>query len=346
MPHKAIALLSGGLDSMLSIFALLKQEIDVKAVKFLTPFDPVAACKKPDAYPPSTALRCCFKAEFLDIGQRFLDVVKGPKHGYGKNMNPCIDCRILMLEEARKMMDATGADFIVTGEVLGQRPMSQRRDMLYHIDKEAGVSNLVLRPLSAKLLRITSPEEKGIVNREMLYDFSGRSRKPQMDLARQFGLDDYPAPAGGCLLTEPNYAGRLKDLLTYDPTPSMRDITLLRTGRHFRVSPLCKIIIGRNQYENAEIESVSADGDYVLNVMESAGPVVLVTGEVTEEALKTAASLCVRYSDARDAITADVRAISGKDTSIFNVMPADSATIDFLRIKKIKAEKTAEISKA
>jgi tRNA-specific 2-thiouridylase len=346
MPHKAIALLSGGLDSTLAILVLLKQDIEVKAVRFRIPFDSDAACKGPDSYSSSAALRFRFEVEEFDLGQRFLDVVRDPKHGYGKNMNPCIDCRILMLGEARKIMDATGADFIVTGEVLGQRPMSQRKDMLYHIDKEAGVGNLVLRPLSAKLLRTTLPEVKGMVDREMLYDFSGRSRKPQMALAREFGLDDYPSPAGGCLLTEPNYASRLKDLLEYDTVPPMRDIALLRTGRHFRFSPHCKIIVGRDEDENAVIESLSAEGDCLLNVLEHGSPVTLVKGEITEEALRVAASLCVRYSDAKNAIKADVRAVSREDVFIFNVAPADSETIGSLRIGKIKTGKISEISKA
>ncbi len=335
---KAIALLSGGLDSTLAILALLKQGIEVKAVKFLTPFDSDAVCKSPDSYPFSTARRFRFEIGLFDIGHRFFGIVKDPKHGYGKNMNPCIDCRILMLGEAKKVMDATGADFIVTGEVLGQRPMSQRKDMLYHIDKEAGVSNLVLRPLSAKLLRITLPEINGVVNREMLYGFSGRSRKPQMSLAREFGLEDYPSPAGGCLLTEPNYARRLKDLLAHDSAPSMRDIDLLRRGRHFRFSPRCKIVIGRDEDENAVIESLSGEGNYLLKVPDYGSPVTLVTGKITEKALKVAASLCARYSDAKNVIEIDVAAVNRKYTSMISVTPADNEMIDSLRIGKEKGK--------
>lgn len=341
MTRKAVALLSGGLDSTLAILTVLRQGIDVKAIRFHTPFDPSISDKS-----SISAEKYDFDISICRPGDKFLDIVKDPKHGYGKNMNPCIDCRILMLGEAKKLMDVTGAEFIVTGEVLGQRPMSQRKDMLYHIDKEAGVINLVLRPLSAKLLKITLPEIKGIVNREMLYDFSGRSRKPQMVLAAEFGLEDYPSPAGGCLLTEPNYAYRLKDLLTYDSAPSKRDIDLLRTGRHFRFSPCCRIVIGRDEDENTAIESMSEDGDYLLKVPGCGSPITLVTGEITDKALKVAASLCARYSDAKKCLEVDVAAVSRKDTFKLNVTPADNEMIDALRIEKRKAEKISKVSTA
>ncbi len=227
-----------------------------------------------------------------------MEIVKKPKFGYGKNMNPCIDCRILMLKAAKDFMEKTEADFIISGEVLGQRPMSQRKNILYLIDKEAGVTDYVLRPLSAKLLKITIPEIKGIINREMLFDFRGRSRKPQMTLAKDFGLTDYPAPAGGCLLTEPHYAHRLKDLLTYQPDPDLDDLSLLRIGRHFRFSPSCKIIVGRNKIENEKIWSLSAKG-CLLKVEGYGSPTTLIVGEITDETLKVAASLCARYSDAK-----------------------------------------------
>ena len=337
---KAIALLSGGLDSTLAILTVLKQGIEVKAIKFQTPFDCDASSLK-DLL--SVGRRFGFDTEICNPGEKFLAIVKNPPHGYGKNMNPCIDCRILMLKEAKLRMDMTGAEFIVTGEVLGQRPMSQRKDMLYHIDKEAGVAGQVLRPLSAKFLKITSPEAEGIIDRERLYGFSGRSRKPQMALAGEFGLDNYPAPAGGCLLTEPNYAHRLKELLTFNPSPSARDIGLLRIGRHFRLSRTCKVIVGRDEAENDAIESLSAESDYLLRVEGFGSPVTLGTGALTDEALKIAASLCARYSDAKSFADTEVTVRQANDTFKIMVSPAGNEIIEAMRIEKTMKDKTSKV---
>lgn len=336
MSRKAIALLSGGLDSTLAVLTVLKQGIEVKAIKFRTPFDPDRAHKKSGSYPFPVAGTVRFDVELFTLGNRFVDIVRNPKHGYGKNMNPCIDCRIFMLKMAKELMDGIGADFIITGEVIGQRPMSQRKDMLYHIDREAGVTGLVLRPLSAKILKITSPEQRGLINRDMLYDFSGRSRKPQMALATEVGLEDYPSPAGGCLLTEPNYAYRLKDLLTFDSAPCVRDIGLLRTGRHFRFSPSCKIVIGRDEAENEIIESLATGSDCLLWVEGYGSPVTLVVGEITDEALKTAAALCARYSDAKGLPFVDVRVVTGGLERAIEAQPAGD---DMLREYRIELKK-------
>jgi tRNA U34 2-thiouridine synthase MnmA/TrmU len=215
-------------------------------------------------------------------------------------MNPCIDCRILMLREAREFMEMVGADFLVTGEVLGQRPMSQRRDTLNIIDREAGVKGYVVRPLSAGLLAETVPEKQGLVDRGRLYTFSGRSRKPQMALAEEFGLTDYPAPAGGCLLTEPNYAHRLRELFSHQPNPSLKDLNLLRLGRHFRFSPTSKAVIGRNKEENDVIESYAGSDDYLFRIEGVGSPTVLLSGDDSHNFIEDTASLCVCYSDAKD----------------------------------------------
>ena len=342
-PHKAVALLSGGLDSMLAILTVLRQGIAVNAIQFMTPFDPIASDD-----PTFCGIRCQslshtygFEITVRHLRHEMIDIVTKPKHGYGKNMNPCIDCRILMLKEARQYMEAVGADFLVTGEVLGQRPMSQRKDMLYHIDKEAGVIDTVVRPLSAKLLRITVPEHKGIIDRGMLYALSGRSRKPQIALASEFGLENYPSPGGGCLLTEPNYAFRLKDLLAYDANPAIRDIDLLRIGRHFRYSPRCKIIVGRDKAENAIIESVAADSDYLLRVEGFGSPMTLVIGEITAESLRVAAAICGRYSDVKDLHEVVVKVVQRGQTSIMSTSPADDEIIDAIRIEKRKTRDQA-----
>ena len=277
------------------------------------------------------------------LDETFLDIVKNPPHGHGKNMNPCIDCRILMLRNARAYMERVEADFIVTGEVLGQRPMSQRKDMLYHIDKEAGVSGYVVRPLSAKFLAITAPEAGGMIDREKLYGFSGRSRKPQMTLAKEFGLKDYAAPAGGCLLTEPNFAHRLKDLLANVPSPAMKDIELLRMGRHFRFSPLCKIVVGRDEDENAQLEALSDKGDCLLKVEGYGSPLTLIRGQINDEAILAAASICARYSDAKNMSSLTVTVFHEGSQIGIMASPAENAIIEALRIEKAKAEKTAII---
>jgi tRNA-uridine 2-sulfurtransferase len=330
---KAIALLSGGLDSTLAILTVLKQGIRVKAIKFLTPFDcevSDGASNLRDPFP--LAGKYGFDLEIHNLGERFLDMVRKPKHGYGKNMNPCIDCRIFMLNEAKAMKDKTGADLIITGEVPGQRPMSQKRDMLYHIDKEAGVTDYVLRPLCAKLLRITIPEQKRIIDRELLHAFSGRSRKPQMSLATDFGLEDYPAPAGGCLLTEPNFSRRLKELLAHNHAPVLKDIELLKIGRHFRFSPSCKIIVGRDQGENDRIESLSAGGDCLLQVEDYGSPLAFISGEVTGEAMRAAASICARYSGAKKLSRVEVSVTRESSKSKLEVVPAPDEILATLRI--------------
>jgi len=212
--------------------------------------------------------------------------------------------------------------------------MSQRKDCFPMIDKAADVKGLVLRPLSAKFLPVTIPEEEGLINREMLYDFTGRSRKPQMALACELGLTEYPMPAGGCLLTEPIYAFKLKDLLTYNNSPEYKDINLLRVGRHFRFSPECKIIVGRDNEENEAIKSLGDTKDCLLRVEGVGSPLTIIRGKVTDEALHIAASLCARYSDAKKLPEATVAIISDNKSFYLNVKPADNAIIDNYRIEK------------
>ncbi len=337
---KAIALLSGGLDSTLAILAVLKQGIEVKAVRFVTPFDvelsDISLALK-DPHPRGG--RFGFDVEVRRLGYKFLDMVKNPKHGYGKNMNPCIDCRILMLKEVKKLMQKRGEEFIVTGEVLGQRPMSQKKDMLYHIDKEAGVVGYVLRPLCAKLLRITFPEEKGAINRELLYAFNGRSRKPQMALAKEFGLEDYPLPAGGCRLTDRVFSLKLKDILKFNPEPAMKDIELLKIGRHFRLSPSCKIVAGRDKRENELIQSLASGNDCLLKVEGCGSPITLITGGITDERIRIAASICARYSDAKNHGPVDVSVNMEGNNYIIRIIPVDDISLNNYRLNLSKQNK-------
>ncbi len=297
---KAIALYSGGLDSTLAILVAMRQGIEVTAVTFLTHFgcdiSDKSSCSKD---PFSAAEKFGFEVKLCHLADKFIEIVKKPKFGHGKNMNPCIDCRILMLKEAKELMAMRGADFIITGEVLGQRPMSQRRDTFPKIDRESDLAGYVLRPLSAKLMKPTVPEQAGIVDRERLCDFHGRSRKPQMALAREFGLTDYPPPAGGCLLTDPIYSYRLRELLAHTPSHAVKDIQLLRVGRHFRIPDASKIIVGRDERENTIIESAAEGSDSLLWVDGFGSPIAVVCGSATDEAMGLAASLCARYSDAK-----------------------------------------------
>jgi tRNA-specific 2-thiouridylase len=334
--HRAVALYSGGLDSTLAIIAVLRQGIEVKAVTFMNHFgcdvSDRSSCSK---NPFAAAEKFGFEVKMSHLSGKFIDIVKNPKFGHGKNMNPCVDCRILMLREAKEFMEMTGAEFIITGEVLGQRPMSQRRDSLNIIDREAGLKGIVLRPLSAKLLKPTSAEEEGMVDRELLYDFGGRSRKPQIALAAEFGLTEYPAPAGGCLLTEPNYAYRLRELLDHNPDPSPLDLQLLRVGRHFRISPECKAIVGRDQSENEALRKLTDDRSPLMRVLEHGSPLTLLRGRTDEQAISIAAALCARYSDGRRLDAVDVMVVSGVAEGLrLRVVPAADFIIEEFKIEK------------
>lgn len=334
--HRAVALYSGGLDSTLAIITVLRQGIEVKAVTFMNHFgcdiSDRSSCSK---NPFAAAEKFGFEVKMSHLSEKFIDIVKNPKFGHGKNMNPCVDCRILMLREAKEFMEMTGADFIVTGEVLGQRPMSQRRDSLNIIDREVGLKGIVLRPLSAKLLKPTIPEEEGIVDRELLYDFGGRTRKPQMALAAEFGLTEYPAPAGGCLLTEPNYAYRLRELLDHSPDPSYLDFQLLRVGRHFRISPECKVIVGRDEAENEALHKLADDMSPLMRVLGHGSPLTLLRGRTDEQAISTAAALCARYSDGRRLSRVDVIVIAGVAEGLrLTVAPAANFLIEEFKIEK------------
>ncbi|RJQ45654.1 MAG: DUF814 domain-containing protein [Nitrospiraceae bacterium] len=334
---KAVALYSGGLDSTLAILVMLKQGVDVTALTFLNHFgcdiSDRSSCSKD---PFAASVKFGFQVKLSHLSDKFLNIVKNPRYGHGKNMNPCIDCRLLMLKEAKEFMKLTSADFIITGEVLGQRPMSQRKNCFPMIDKAADLKGLVLRPLSAKFLPVTSPEEKGLVNRELLYGFTGRSRKPQIALAAEFGLTEYPAPAGGCLLTEPNYSYRLKDLLEHNAAPSHKDINFLRVGRHFRYSSDCKIAIGRDENENKTIKSLAEPDDCILKVQSHAGPLTIILGNVSDNAIALAASLCVRYSDARKLQSVPVTVTKGDKSYTLDAVPADNVIIEHYRIEKKK----------
>lgn len=328
---KALALYSGGLDSALAILVMIRLGVRVTAVTFQTGF----GCYQADSFrrmAQATAERFGFDLLIHDIIPQFLDIVRSPQFGYGKNMNPCLDCKILMLREAKKLMPELSADFIITGEVLWQRPMSQRRDRLAIIDREAGLKGMILRPLSAKHMSPTIPEQSGLVDRERLYDFHGRSRKPQTALAAELGLVDYPQPAGGCLLTDPIYAGRLQKLLRESPSATIRDIHLLRVGRHFRLSAAANVIIGRDADDNVALSNLLFPEDYRFFVKNCGSPLATISGLPSEEDLLTAAALTARYSAARAEATVAVTMEKDGRQSTINTVPATDDLISRFRI--------------
>ncbi len=289
---RAIGLFSGGLDSMLAVKLLQEQDIEVIGYAFATPF-----------FGPEQALASSrelgIRIEVWEITDRYMDLIKAPRYGFGKNMNPCIDCHALMFRLAGRKLAAHGARFLFSGEVLGERPFSQTRGALRAVGHLSGFEDLIVRPLSAKLLEETPPEKEGWIDRSRLEDIQGRSRKRQIALAARFGLTDYPGPAGGCLLTEPHFSKRLRDLLRERPDPRRRDLELLKVGRHIRWGKDCKIIVGRREGENNRLEELWERGDFRLWVEGFPGPTVLVPAppRPSEEALRFAARIAVRYSD-------------------------------------------------
>ncbi len=329
----AIGMLSGGLDSTLATRLMIDQGIRIKGLHFNTGFCTVhhrRVISRPDEPPerlrnPVTRLASLFdiSIDVIDISREYLEVLRHPKYGYGKNMNPCIDCRIMTMGMARDIMEETGAEFVYSGEVLGQRPMSQHRPTLRLIEKESGLDGKLLRPLSAKLLSETEPERLGLVDRSRLLAFSGRSRKPQYALAQEYGYDNLPQPAGGCcLLTDPVYGRKLKDLFNHKNPDDcgLTDLLLLKVGRHLRVSPELKVVVGRDEHENHFIDANF--GHLIrLEAMEVMGPVVIAEGVPTPENMECAAGITARYSDGKDQSQLDVKyRINGED-KVMTVKP-------------------------
>lgn len=295
---KAVALLSGGLDSTLAVKLVLDQGIDVEAVNFVSPF---CLCRKGGCGALEVAKNLNIPLKTITVGEEYLRIVRKPKFGYGKNMNPCIDCRIFMLKKAKKYAEEIGASFIFTGEVLGQRPMSQHRKTLGIIEKEAGLKGKILRPLSAKLLPPTEVEKKGLVSRETLLGIEGRSRKKQIRLAQELKVTEYSCPGGGCLLTYREFTSKLKDLFEHKKRISLKDVRLLKVGRHFRFGKN-KIIVGRNEAENGLLLQMKMTNDYCFEAQDTGSPITLLQGPKTRTAVKRAAELTVYYSDRKQSV--------------------------------------------
>ncbi len=284
---KAISLFSGGLDSILATKIIIDEGIEVIGVTFKSPF-----------YSPDKAIEYAkllgIELKIIEFGNEYLDLIINPKYGYGKNMNPCIDCHAYMFKKAGELMKELGASFLITGEVKGERPMSQNKTALKIVEEESGLSGKILRPLSAKLLPETEPEKLGYVNRDHLYAISGRSRKPQFELTKKYGIEKYPTPSGGCKLTDPGYAKRLKELIDHDEY-NMENIKLLEIGRHFRLPSGKKLIVGRNKKEN-EILSGYKNRYTILYPKDIMGPTSLLQSE-REEDIYLSSEITLTYAD-------------------------------------------------
>ncbi len=298
-PIRALGICSGGLDSMLSGMVLKSQGIEVEWITFVTPFFSADKARK-------AASITGIPLTVSDITGEYLEMLKDPPCGYGQNMNPCMDCHALMFRNAGRTMKERGLDFLFSGEVLGQRPMSQSRPSLRYVEKHSGFDGYILRPLSAKKLPETLPEKNGLVDRSLLLDLSGRSRKRQMDLAEQFNITEYPAPAGGCLLTDVGYSRRLKDLFRHQIAPEIREYHLLRYGRHLRLNPGTKIIVGRTRKDNEKIVLHADLQQDILLKPTLPGPVVLIPHGGPPEAVAQAASICAGYSKAGAGASVDI----------------------------------------
>jgi len=289
---KALVLLSGGLDSILAVKVLEEQGIEVTGLAFESYFFDAQQAKK-------AAGELGIKLKIVDFSEKHLKIVKSPKHGYGKSTNPCLDCHTLMLKEAKRIMEKESFNLIATGEVLNERPMSQNKRALDVVERESSLTGYLLRPLSAKLLKKTIPEEKGLVNRDKLLDISGRSRKRQIKLARKYKIKNYPTPAGGCLLTDLEFGNRLKELFGRCLNPKSSDLLLLRYGRHFWKDKV-KIIVGRNKEENESMKKLARKEDVLIEMKNYPGPLTLIRNyskkKVPEKVLDRAKKMTQYYS--------------------------------------------------
>ena len=328
---QALGLCSGGLDSMLAALVLRSQGIDVRWITFETPF---FSATKARAAAAKTGIELIVR----NITPVYLEMLKNPPCGYGKHMNPCMDCHALMFRLAGQVMTEMGYDFLFSGEVMGQRPMSQTLSSLRYVEKHSGYDGYIVRPLSAKLLAESIPEKENWVDRSRLLDISGRSRKSQMALAKEFGINDFPAPAGGCLLTDKGFSVRLRDLFAHQAETPESDLHLLKYGRHLRLNPQAKLIVGRTQKENELIlKYVDPARNTLLKVKKIPGPTALISGSASREfrpvslgvtaTVSLAAAICAGYSKASNLSPVEVQVINKRGRQILKVLPIPPADV-------------------
>ncbi len=311
---KALGIISGGLDSSLATMALMRQGIEVVGISFSTPFfgaDKAKVAAKAIGHPLIVA----------DISDVHLQMVKSPKYGYGRNMNPCIDCHAMMFQLAGEKMEQEGFDFLFSGEVLGQRPMSQNANALKSVAKLSGFADRILRPLSAKLLDPTPMEISGLVDREQLLDLQGRSRKPQQALAKEWGLHDYPASGGGCLLTEAGFSNQLSDLFNHTSDADVADVELLKAGRIFRLSATSKLILGRHRSDNEILQKLAKPEHLKLRAKDFSGSLGLFCGEQNQAELDIAAAIVASYGKGKNESEVEVLFSGAEDSFVRQVVP-------------------------
>ncbi len=324
--HRAVALFSGGLDSALAVRLVKDQGIEVTAVHFTSFFSP-AGVEEEDSAVNALARELGVPLVFLSRGETFVEVIRNPAYGHGKHMNPCIDCRIHSFRKAKDYMERIGASFIVTGEVVGQRPMSQRKHTIRFIEKKAGCDGIVLRPLSAKLLPQTLVEAAGIVDRDRLLDVSGRGRKVQLRLAEELGIKGYSAPAGGCLLTEVAYSRRLKDLFDDGSDLSPANLEVLKVGRHIRIRSGLKLVVARNEGEGRLLESIGLPGPK-FSPVDFPGPLAVAGGDPDPEERLLIASIIRRY--AKESTRGEWIEVDDPSTGTDRISTKDVATDEWI----------------
>ena len=324
---RALGLCSGGLDSTLAGVVLRNLGIEVEWVTFETPFFSAAKARKASEM---TGIPLTIKPLY----PVYIEMLKNPPAGYGKYMNPCMDCHALMFKLAGEIMRAKDFDFLFSGEVLGQRPMSQNKTSLRYVEKHSGFDGYILRPLSAKNLPETIPEKEGLVDREMLLDIAGRGRKTQIELAAKLGVKDYPAPAGGCLLTDLGYSNRLKDLFAHQDHCTEAELHLLKYGRHYRLSPETKLIVGRTEKDNENIlQYQNPQVDVVIDVKDYPSPIALVPHGAKKELIMLAASICTGFSKAPQLAMVDVLVKTAKKKKTIKVIALQPDDVRKLMIK-------------
>ncbi len=315
---KAVVLYSGGLDSTLALELVKEWRIKVLPLHIS------------HLFLPSKALPRKMKLKTVEVTKELIEIIRSPKYGFGEHLNPCVDCRILMLKKAKEYMDESKADFVVTGEVVDQRPFSQRIEMLITIEKKAGLEGLVVRPLSGGLLPQTIPEKNGLIKKENLLKFKGKSRRPILALAQEKNITEFFTPGGGCLLTDPGFSRRLADLMRFQEEITETDIALLKIGRHFRLNEETKLIVGRNEEENSLIEKFSDAGVFLLYVPETGSPNGLLYGD--KKFLNIAAQIIARYSDKKDEPQVEVWYKAKKKTGKVMVAPVKDSELNKYRI--------------
>lgn len=324
-PVSALGMFSGGLDSLVAVAMLRDLGVRVDVVTFESPFFNITQTRQ-------AAEHLGVPLHIEKFGPTLVSIIQNPLHGFGAQLNPCIDCHIAMLRRTGELMESMGHDFIFTGEVLNQRPMSQNPEALRKIAQKCGYAPFLLRPLSAGLLEPTTPEIKGWVPRERLGKIEGRSRREQLRLAERYGIKIIPPVAGGCRLTEPNFARRLKDLKDHEGLRGMRAIHLLKIGRHLRLNPSTKLIVGRNERDNIELEGNAELYDLLLKPEAVPGPTGLVPITIRADALQRAAAICARYSDAAAGQTVRIRIRSTQGVNYIETQPASHDIVEPLLI--------------